>query len=60
MPTEEELRNELALLRQRHQMKIGHFNQLHSVAKHMKTDIRELEKRIDDLEKKILRKVKSA
>lgn len=56
MPTEEQLRNELAELRKKYELKIQHFNALHSVAKHMKPEIREMSLKIDELEKKINKK----
>lgn len=49
----EEMRNELAQLRERYEMKVNHFKALNQIAKYTKFDIRDLSERIDALEKKI-------
>ena len=56
MPTEEELRQQLANTRAKYELKIAHFNALCSVAKHMKFDIRDLAREIDILEKRVNKK----
>lgn len=50
------LRDLLLETRAKYDLKIQHFNALHSVAKHMKPEIRELAKQIDDIEKQINKK----
>ena len=49
----DELRNELAEVRQRYEMKVNHYKALCQIAKYTKVDIRELSERIDALEKRI-------
>lgn len=49
----DELRNELAEVRQRYEMKVNHYKALNQIAKYTKVDIRELSERIDALEKRI-------
>lgn len=54
--TIDELRTELANVRHRYDVKLQHFQTLHSIAKHMKFDLRDLSLKIDELEKKINKK----
>jgi len=56
MPTIEQMREELAALRAKSDLKIHYFNALHAIAESMKPEIRELSTKIDELEKKINKK----
>lgn len=49
----EQLQKKLAELQEKHQRKVTHFNWIHSVAKHMKPEIRELEKQMNEIELRI-------